>query len=133
MSTPLRELAPAVAWNEAMRRSMVVSIAGFFVPNLLANFGLIPQLCGKVVKSLVYASYHPRAFPRSVSVSLTDEADSSDATRRTRGCKRRRILPRIRNAPEGSALLSSPLRRAVPKFSWRFPGERVDLGLAYVP
>jgi len=30
--------------DEAMRRSMVVSIAGFFVPNLLANFGVIPQL-----------------------------------------------------------------------------------------
>ncbi len=27
-----------------MRRSMVVSIGGFFVPNLLANFGVIPQL-----------------------------------------------------------------------------------------
>lgn len=27
-----------------MRRSMVISIVGFFVPNLLANFGVIPQL-----------------------------------------------------------------------------------------
>jgi hypothetical protein len=43
MSTPLRELPPASAWNEAMLRSMVVSISGFFVPNLLANFGVIPQ------------------------------------------------------------------------------------------
>jgi hypothetical protein len=41
---PLRELPPASAWNEAMRRSIVISIAGFFVPNLLANFGAIPQL-----------------------------------------------------------------------------------------
>jgi hypothetical protein len=41
---PLRELPPASAWNEAMRRSIVISIAGFFVPNLLANFGVIPQL-----------------------------------------------------------------------------------------
>lgn len=27
-----------------MRRAMVISIAGFFVPNLLANCGVIPQL-----------------------------------------------------------------------------------------
>lgn len=27
-----------------MRRAMVISIAGFFIPNLLANFGVIPQL-----------------------------------------------------------------------------------------
>lgn len=40
----LRELPPGSAWNEAMRRAMVISIAGFFVPNLLANFGVIPQL-----------------------------------------------------------------------------------------
>jgi hypothetical protein len=43
-ATPLRELPPGSAWNEAMRRAMVISIAGFFVPNLLANFGVIPQL-----------------------------------------------------------------------------------------
>jgi len=40
----LRELPPGSAWNEAMRRSMVISIGGFFVPNVLANFGVIPQL-----------------------------------------------------------------------------------------
>jgi hypothetical protein len=44
MSTPLRQLPSASAWNEAMRRAMVISIGGFFVPNLLANFGVIPQL-----------------------------------------------------------------------------------------
>ena len=43
-SLPLRELSPGSAWNEAMRRAVVISIAGFFVPNLLANFGVIPQL-----------------------------------------------------------------------------------------
>src|SRR5882762_144589 len=43
-ATPLRELPPGSAWNEAMRRAMVISIAGFFVPNLLANFDVIPQL-----------------------------------------------------------------------------------------
>lgn len=43
-STPLRQLPPRSAWNEAMRRSMVISIGGFFVPNLLANFDAIPQL-----------------------------------------------------------------------------------------
>jgi len=43
-SVPLRKLPPASAWNEAMRRSFVSSIFGFFVPNLLANFGTIPQL-----------------------------------------------------------------------------------------
>src|SRR5258708_24821554 len=43
-ATPFRELQPGSAWNEAMRRAMVISIAGFFVPNLLANFGAIPQL-----------------------------------------------------------------------------------------
>src|SRR5215469_9217468 len=41
---PLRELPPASAWNDAMRRAMVISIGGFFVPNLLANFGVVPQL-----------------------------------------------------------------------------------------
>jgi len=53
MSTPLRELPPS-AWNEAMRRSTVVSIGGFFVANLLANFGpqlpqsfqFMPGICG---------------------------------------------------------------------------------------
>jgi hypothetical protein len=44
IATPLRELTPGSVWNEAMRRAMVISIAGFFVPNLLANFGVIPQL-----------------------------------------------------------------------------------------
>jgi hypothetical protein len=43
-ATSLRELPPGSAWNEAMRRAIVFSIAGFFVPNLLANFGVIPQL-----------------------------------------------------------------------------------------
>jgi hypothetical protein len=43
-ATPIRELPPGSAWNEAMRRAMAISIAGFFVPNLLANFGVIPQL-----------------------------------------------------------------------------------------
>ena len=43
-ATPLRALPPGSAWNEAMRRAVVVSIAGFFVPNLLANFGVIPQV-----------------------------------------------------------------------------------------
>ena len=43
-ATPLRELSPGSAWNEAMRRATVISIAGFFIPNLLANFGVIPQL-----------------------------------------------------------------------------------------
>jgi hypothetical protein len=40
----LRELPPGSAWNEAMRRAMVISIGGFFVPNLLAYSGVIPQL-----------------------------------------------------------------------------------------
>jgi hypothetical protein len=40
----LRDLAPGVAWNEAPRRSMAIGIAGFFVPNLLAEFGAAPQL-----------------------------------------------------------------------------------------
>jgi hypothetical protein len=43
-ATPLRELTPGSVWNEAMRRAIVISIAGFFVPNLLANFRVIPQL-----------------------------------------------------------------------------------------
>lgn len=43
-ATPLRELPPGSAWNDAMRRAMVIDIGGFFVPNLLANFGAIPQL-----------------------------------------------------------------------------------------
>jgi len=37
-------MAPGEAWNDASRRSLVVSIAGFFVPNLLAEFGAVPQL-----------------------------------------------------------------------------------------
>ena len=37
-------MAPGEAWNDASRRSVVVSIAGFFVPNLLAEFGAVPQL-----------------------------------------------------------------------------------------
>jgi hypothetical protein len=41
---PLRDLPPSSAWNEAVRRAVVFSIGGFFVPNLLANFGVIPQL-----------------------------------------------------------------------------------------
>jgi hypothetical protein len=41
---PLRALAPGAAWNEALRRSLAICIAGFFLPNLLAEFGAIPQL-----------------------------------------------------------------------------------------
>ena len=41
---PLRDLAPGVAWNDAQRRSLVICIAGFFLPNLLAEFGAVPQL-----------------------------------------------------------------------------------------
>jgi nitrate/nitrite transporter NarK len=41
---PLRELPASSAWNDAARRSTVLSIGGFFIPNLLANFGVIPQL-----------------------------------------------------------------------------------------
>lgn len=37
-------MAPGEVWNDASRRSVVVSIAGFFVPNLLAEFGAVPQL-----------------------------------------------------------------------------------------
>jgi hypothetical protein len=37
-------LSPGSAWKEALRRAMAISIAGFFIPNLLANFGVIPQL-----------------------------------------------------------------------------------------
>jgi hypothetical protein len=40
----LRDLAPSVAWNEAQHRSLAICIAGFFMPNLLAEFGVIPQL-----------------------------------------------------------------------------------------
>jgi hypothetical protein len=43
-ATELLNLPPGSAWNEATRRAFVISIAGFFVPNLLANFGMIPQL-----------------------------------------------------------------------------------------
>jgi hypothetical protein len=43
-SQPLRDLAPGVAWNEAQRRSLAICIAGFFVPNLLAEFGAVPEL-----------------------------------------------------------------------------------------
>ena len=41
---PLRDLAPGAAWNEALRRSLAICIAGFFLPNLLAEFGAVPQL-----------------------------------------------------------------------------------------
>ena len=41
---PLYDLAPGAAWNEALRRSLAICIAGFFLPNLLAEFGAIPQL-----------------------------------------------------------------------------------------
>jgi hypothetical protein len=40
----LRDMPPGEAWNDASRRSIVVSIAGFFLPNLLAEFGAVPQL-----------------------------------------------------------------------------------------
>src|SRR5882724_1014016 len=43
-ATPLRGLAPGAAWNDALRRSLAISIAGFFLPNLLAEFGAVPQL-----------------------------------------------------------------------------------------
>jgi hypothetical protein len=43
-STPFRELPAGSAWNEAVRRATAISIAGYFIPNLLANFGVIPQL-----------------------------------------------------------------------------------------
>ena len=41
---PLRGLAPGAAWNDALRRSVAISIAGFFLPNLFAEFGALPQL-----------------------------------------------------------------------------------------
>ena len=41
---PLRDLAPGTAWKEAVRRSLAICIAGFFLPNLLAEFGAVPQL-----------------------------------------------------------------------------------------
>ena len=40
----LRDMAPGEAWNDASRRSIVICIAGFFLPNLLAEFGAVPQL-----------------------------------------------------------------------------------------
>jgi hypothetical protein len=40
----LRDMAPGVAWNDASRRSIAICIAGFFLPNLLAEFGAVPQL-----------------------------------------------------------------------------------------
>jgi hypothetical protein len=40
----LRDIAPGVAWNDASRRSIAICIAGFFLPNLLAEFGAVPQL-----------------------------------------------------------------------------------------
>jgi len=75
---PLRELPPSSAWNEAARRAMVLSIGGFFVPNLLANFGVIPQLhqsfqfmpgvCGaagvfSMSLALFIARYHHKLIP----------------------------------------------------------------------
>lgn len=42
--TERRLVPPGAAWKEAMRRTMVISIAGFFVPILFANFYVIPQL-----------------------------------------------------------------------------------------
>lgn len=44
MAISLRELPPGSAWNEVVRRAMAICIAGFFLPNLLAEFGAIPQL-----------------------------------------------------------------------------------------
>ena len=41
---PLRDLAPGAAWNKALRRSLAICIAGFFLPSLLAELGAIPQL-----------------------------------------------------------------------------------------
>jgi hypothetical protein len=43
-ATPLRGLTPGAAWNDALRRSLAISIAGFFLPNLFAEFGAVPQL-----------------------------------------------------------------------------------------
>ena len=40
----LRDMAPGVAWNDASRRSTAICIAGFFLPNLMAEFGAVPQL-----------------------------------------------------------------------------------------
>jgi len=40
---PLRGLTPGVAWNDALRRSLAISVAGFFFPNLFAD-GEVPQL-----------------------------------------------------------------------------------------
>lgn len=37
-------MAPGEAWNDASRRSIVTCIAGFFLPNLLAEFRALPQL-----------------------------------------------------------------------------------------
>jgi len=37
-------MAPGEAWNDTSRRSVVICIAGFFLPNLLAEFGAVPQL-----------------------------------------------------------------------------------------
>jgi len=74
-STPFRELPAGSAWNEAVRRAMAISIAGYFIPNLLANFGVIPQLdqnfefmpgvCGtagvfSMAVSLFIGQYHRR-------------------------------------------------------------------------
>jgi hypothetical protein len=41
---PLRTLAPGAAWNDALRRSLAICTAGFFLPNLFAEFGVVPQL-----------------------------------------------------------------------------------------
>jgi hypothetical protein len=43
-ATPLRNLLPGAAWDDASRRSMAICIGGFCLPNLFAEFGIIPQI-----------------------------------------------------------------------------------------
>ena len=78
-------LGIGAAWNEAFRRSLAICIAGFFVPNLLAEFGVVPQLhesfhflpgiCGAV--GLFFASvslfmgYYHRKWAQAVAFSAT--------------------------------------------------------------
>jgi energy-coupling factor transporter transmembrane protein EcfT len=83
-SISFRELPAGSAWNEAVRRAMAISIAGYFVPNLLASFGVIPQLdesfkfmpgvCGaagvfSMAVSLFIGQYH-RRLPQGLAFGL---------------------------------------------------------------
>jgi len=83
-SISFRELSAGSAWNESVRRAMAISIIGYFVTNLLANFGVIPQLgqsfdfmpgvCGaagvfSMVVSLLIAQYH-RRLPQGLAIGL---------------------------------------------------------------